>query len=470
MAVFDFPSQRSRASDAQRRRVGIRGDFVNVTTREEVAPPTREAKDRIINFHISTINAMLRAKGMPELSPADYGRIHAAAEGNSSTSSESIMQAVLSAATAALPNDAQNSFKKMLAEKGIDEAAYYNAIAKFGASLGSFDAIINAARGIRNGSSAWEASQAGYSSVAVANFSSNNGVLSGMTPTFYREHFQTYYGATPQGQFTATRVANVLAANEGLTGAALVARTKEVGHDTGVRLGLDTNRFAPKVANIGKKYSDPAITYKEMLDKAIELQRQGNQAAADEMSRQAEALRKQQEEKAKREDPSKAPDVGSVFGGVFAAGVRQGYKPADIQASMLKFDGDPKDPKAVAEHEAMLKEVSKTPQGAAAVEAYRADAAKAAEIKAQEEARKAAAVAAVESKDDDWLGSLPTAKPADPAKKADVPPAPDTPIKTAEATLPASPDKDKKTEPVAKKDEPPKKVATAANGRGAGPV
>lgn len=362
MAVFDFPSQRGRASDAQRRRVGIRGDFVNVSTRDEVTPPTREAKDRIINFHISTINAMLRAKGKPELSPADYGRIHAAAEGSSSTSSESIMQAVMSAATSAMPNEAQSSFKQMLADKGIDEAAYYNAIAKYGAGLGSIDAIINAARGIRNGSSAWEASQASYSSVAVANFSSTNGILSGMTPTFYREHFLSYYGATPQGQFTATRVANVLAANEGLTGAALVARTKEVGHDTRVRLGLDTNRYAPKVANIGKKYSDPAITYKEMLDKAVELQRQGNQAAADEMSRQAEALRKQQEEKAKREDPSKAPDVGSVYQGVTVNALKQGWKPPEWKEAVASVV-NPDDPDARKKWAEVHKGLSETPAG-----------------------------------------------------------------------------------------------------------
>jgi hypothetical protein len=440
-------------------------------TGRDTTPPTREAKDRIINFHISTINAMLRAKGKPELSTADYGRIHAAAEGSHSTSSESIMQAVLSAATAALPNDAQSSFKKMLDEKGIDEAAYYNAIAKYGAGLGSFDAIINAARGIRNGSSAWETSQASYSSVAVANFSSNNGVLSGMTPAMYREHFQTYYGATPQGQFTATRVANVLATNEGLTGAALVARTKEVGHDTGVRLGLDTNRFAPKVANIGKKYSEPAITYKEMLDKAIELQKQGNQAAADEMSRQAEALRKQQEEKAKREDPSKAPDVGSVYSGVFAAGVRNGYKPADVQASMLKFEGDPKDPKAIADHETMLKKVAETPQGAAAVEAYRAERAKVAEVKREEQATADTAVRGATKDEDDVLASLPAAQPG---KKAEGPPAPvpalETATKTAEVAVAAPTDNAKKVETAAKKDEPPKKVATAANVRGAAPV
>ncbi|RTL69349.1 MAG: hypothetical protein EKK41_13765 [Hyphomicrobiales bacterium] len=124
----------------------------------------RQARERIINFHISNINAIRRAKGMPELSPGDHARIHAAAEHSSGASSESIMQAVLAAANAAAPQDAQTLLRQQLAEKGIDEASYFAALAKHGATLGSFEALIAAAQRMRNGGSGADIERASTSS------------------------------------------------------------------------------------------------------------------------------------------------------------------------------------------------------------------------------------------------------------------------------------------------------------------
>ncbi len=439
--------------------------LTGASLREDTTPPTRESKERLINFHVSTINAILRAKGRPELSSGDYSRIQAAAEHSTATNSESIMQAVLGAASTALPNDAQATFKQQLAEKGIDEAAYYNAIAKFGASLGSFDAIVAAARGLRNGNmsgSGWENGQANYSSVAVANFSVSNGVVSGMTPQLYREHFQAYYGANQQGQFTASRVAGVLASNEGLTGAALVRRTKEVGHDTRDRLGLDTNRFAPIVAHIGKKYSEPAVEHKGLLDQALQAQQSGDQPRADELMWQFYEKRKQEEDRAKKEDPDKAAGVGAISKGLFSGAVENGLKPTQVQADMLRFDGNKNDPAAVAQHEAMLKKVSETPRGKVAVDAYRADLARAAEEKKISDKGTAVAVVTNNAKVDDLDGlaapvsSEPVKDGAKPVVKAEAEPPKDKPVQEA------------KKEP-AKKEEP-KKVAAATNGQAAGPV
>ncbi len=453
MAAFNFYMERLRPGQRQPGyvRASMRAD-AHAPDGKEIAAPSREAKEQLINFHISTINAILRAKGKPELSSADFARIHAAAEHSSATNSESIMEAVLGAANTALPNDAQATFKQQLAEKGIDEAAYYNAIAKFGASLGSFDAIVAAARGLRNGNmsgSGWDQNPS-YSSAAVSNFSYSNGTLSGMTSQLYRVHFQAYYGTGPQGQFTATRVANILGNNEGLTGAALVRRTKEVGHDTRHRLGLDTNVYAPKVANIGKKYSDPAIAYKEMLDQAIELQKQGRQAEADEMSRRAEEHRKHQEERARREDPAKAPDVSSVYGGVDTNALKNGWKPRDVVAT---WDGlvDSNDPKARERLAELNKTLSTTPAGREAAERFKPIAEKA--IQAAEERRKAEATNGVKVDDLDGLAALASNEPVK-----------DKPIVKADAEPP-------KGQPVqeAKKEEP-KKVAVATNGRAAGPV
>ena len=51
---------------------------------------------------------------------------------------------------------------------------------------------------------------------------------------------------------TAKNVAGILGRNEGLSGAELVERTKEVAHDTKDGLGLNVNKYAPAAANVGK--------------------------------------------------------------------------------------------------------------------------------------------------------------------------------------------------------------------------
>ena len=171
-------------------------------------------------------------------------------------------------------------------------------------------------------------------------------------------------------------------------------RTKEVGRDTRERLGLDTNIFAPKVANIGKKYSDPIIEHKGLLDQALIEQQRGNQAASDALMRKYYEESRKLQERARIEDPSKANDVSAVIKGAFAAVVERGLKPTEVQASMLKFDGNRNDPIAVAQHDAMLKKTEETPQGRIAVAAYRADEAKAAQVEAREVATNQATLAA----------------------------------------------------------------------------
>jgi hypothetical protein len=184
----------------------------------------------------------------------------------------------------------------------------------------------------------------------------SDGSLSGMSTQFYRQNFQSHYGASPQGQFTATRVAGILGKNEGLSGEALVARTKEVATDTRQRLGLDTNIYAPKVANIGKKYSDPIIANKANRDDARAAQQRGDAAAQERHERTWLDQRKALEDRARREDPSKLGDVAGVNNGLLVEAVRNGYvftqkNAAEFWNSITK-SGDPQAAQRLKEVEA----------------------------------------------------------------------------------------------------------------------
>ena len=79
----------------------------------------------------------------------------------------------------------------------------------------------------RDRSSASDYGLAGLSRVSAAGFGlGSDGSISGMSTQFYQPNFQSLYWASPQGQFTASRVAGILGRNEVLSGEALVARTK----------------------------------------------------------------------------------------------------------------------------------------------------------------------------------------------------------------------------------------------------
>ncbi len=202
------------------------------------------------------------------------------------------------------------------------------------------------ARGMLSGSRE-SASGSGYTSISAGSLSWSGGTLTGMSPTLYREQFQSYYGTGPQGYATASRVANVLGNNEGLTGAALVARTREVGHDTGVRLGLDTNIYAPKVANVGKKYSDPIIAHKGILDQAHEAQRRGDTLAQEKFEREFLDKRKALEEQARSQDPAKLGDVAGIYNGSIVQFFRKDYVPTKKNAvELLSSVANSADPQA----------------------------------------------------------------------------------------------------------------------------
>lgn len=197
----------------------------------------------------------------------------------------------------------------------------------------------------------------------------SDGSLSGMSNQFYRHNFQSYYGASPQGQFTASRVAGILGKNEGLSSEALVARTKEVATDTRQRLGLDTNIYAPKVANIGKKYSDPIIANKANLDQARAAQKRGDITAQEQDERRFLDERKRQQERALREDPSKAGDVAGVYNGLIVEAMRNGWKPtAKNEAEFFRDVITSPDPEAKKRLDEMLEAAKKSPEGAAMVQ------------------------------------------------------------------------------------------------------
>jgi hypothetical protein len=102
------------------------------------------------------------------------------------------------------------------------------------------------------------------------------GTLHGFTPQLYAQQFR------PLGysEATAKNVAGILGRNEGLHGDALVARTKEVAHDTKDRLGLEVNKYAPAVANVGRENTKKTIDNNQLLEQAEDLQKKGDHTGA----------------------------------------------------------------------------------------------------------------------------------------------------------------------------------------------
>lgn len=319
-------------------------------------------KSELIERHISAFEATLPAGA---LSAGDKDLIRSRAmlgPSNASAILTSVMQAV-----------------------AVIKPAHHNAAVNYYSSAAGPDAKLPdglGGSGYRAGEAAFlrslqaaqlsrgsDSSLGGLARLSASGFGlSSDGNLSGMSTQFYRQNFQSYYGSSPQGQFTASRVAGILGRNEGLSGEALVARTKEVARDTRDRLGLDTNIYAPKVANIGKKYSDPIIQNKKNLDEAREAHKRGDTAAAEHHERTFLDERKRHEERARREDPSKAGDVAGVYNGLIVEAMRNGWVPTSKNAEevfkSVTSSADPDAPKRVRE---MLEAAKKSPEGAAMV-------------------------------------------------------------------------------------------------------
>lgn len=221
-----------------RGRVGVRLTGVGIP---ENPPVSRETKEQLINFHISSINAMLRAQGRPELSPADYAKVHAAAQLSPNQSSESILQTVLSAATTVAPaTNAQDAFKKFLADNQIT-AEQFNAAQQRHGMLG-YAALANFAREMRgsgfdtSGNMSNGVGNTGYTgnlgAISMSNYTTAGSQFSATGMTYGTFNYLRNY-TLPDGQrFTGT---NILHA----------------GQDTRLH-GLDTNdrRIARNFATV----------------------------------------------------------------------------------------------------------------------------------------------------------------------------------------------------------------------------
>ncbi len=215
-----------------RGRVGVRLTGVGIP---ENPPVSRETKEQLINFHISSINAMLRAQGRPELSPADYAKVHAAAQLSPNQSSESILQTVLAAATATVPaSNVPDAVKQHLAANGADEASLHAAIGRFGSSLG-FAALLAAARDIRNG-----VEPSGNMSNGVGN---TGGTYPGYGGTpFTSERSMYSYAST---NYAINRDVSNQLYNMGIRSSAQV---QQVVNDVG-RIGLGSGKENPRFTN-----------------------------------------------------------------------------------------------------------------------------------------------------------------------------------------------------------------------------
>ena len=191
------------------------------TDRQHVPPVTGEPisdrdKLELIERHITAFEATLPPG---QLSPGDKANIRSKAMlGGSSPSA--VMVSVMQAAAVVKPSLQQPAVNYYSSAAGVDVATAEGALGagtKLGAGGylgGPFARGSFRDRGMFEGSS--DSGQGGLSGLAVANFGVSNGAVSGMTQQLYRDHFQPIYGANQQGQFTATRVANILGNNEGL--------------------------------------------------------------------------------------------------------------------------------------------------------------------------------------------------------------------------------------------------------------
>jgi hypothetical protein len=110
-----------------------------------------------------------------------------------------------------------------------------------------------------------------------------------------------------------------LGRNEGLSGAALVARTKEVARDTKQGLGLEVNKYAPAVANVGKQNTNKTIEHKHLLDEAEKLQSEGKTEEAGKILEQYNQRRDQhlqEMEQTPQKNPNVIPDQKNLYQGI----------------------------------------------------------------------------------------------------------------------------------------------------------
>lgn len=319
-------------------------------------------KSLLVEQHLRTFEATLPPG---TLSAGDQDNIRARAMMGPSSAS-AILTSVMQAVALVAPTHSKAAVNYYSGAAGVDAKTAESIVSL--AARGGDPTLFRGGLG-RDRSVSGEAGIGSLSRASTAGFGlDSTGALPAMSQQMYQQHFQSYYGASPQGQFTAKRVAGILAHNEGLSGEALVARTKEVARDTRDRLGLDTNIYAPKVANIGKKYSDPIIENKKNLDEAREAHKRGDTAAAERHERTFLDERKRQEDRARREDPSKAGDVAGVYNGLIVEAMRNGWVPTTKNAgevfSSVIQSPDPDAKKRLAE---MLEVAKKSPEGAAMV-------------------------------------------------------------------------------------------------------
>jgi hypothetical protein len=173
----------------------------------------------------------------------------------------------------------------------------------------------NGDKGSATTSSSPSSTSAGYGNI-VGNFGvDSRGVLNGFTHQMYSSQFRPLGYNEP----VAKNVAGILGRNEGLSGVALVARTKEVAHDTKEGLGLAVNKYAPAVANVGKQNSDKTIEHKHLLDEAEKLQNEGKTEEAAKVLEQYNQRRDQhmqQMQQAPQKNPNVIPDQRHLYQGI----------------------------------------------------------------------------------------------------------------------------------------------------------
>jgi hypothetical protein len=147
----------------------------------------------------------------------------------------------------------------------------------------------------------------------VGNFGvDGRGVLNGYTHQMFNSQFRPLGYNEP----TARNVAGILGRSEGLSGAALVARTKEVAQDTQDGLRLDVNRYASSVAKVGKEYSDPLIGHRSLMDEAERLRRSGDYEGANQKREEYFHAKEELRAKAEKKDPKKLAPIDDIHHGM----------------------------------------------------------------------------------------------------------------------------------------------------------
>ena len=170
-----------------------------------------------------------------------------------------------------------------------------------------------------NGESARNASSIDYGKI-TGNFGvDRDGALSGFT----HQMFNTQFKPLGYNEPTARNVAAILGKSEGLHGEALAKRIKEVARDTKDKLDLDVNTYAPKIARMGKEYSDPIISDKGLLDEARRLAKEGKLDEAHKVMERYRASKRQNIERAQRNKPHVAPDVKDTYKGLEKKFIKQ---------------------------------------------------------------------------------------------------------------------------------------------------